>query len=146
MNFDDWEHVKHVKMKKIAEKSNISEISLKNEYFHVKTREELLAVLERKESNKTSAFTQQINQAIRTQTKRRSLTSYLEKKKDHFDSEKFVSEYEKMIRRLEKWDVSNEKQVVTKSSEESRRSNVSKNRIISTLQRQDAESEHDKLS
>jgi hypothetical protein len=89
-------------MKKIAEKSNISEISLKNEYFHVKTREELLAVLERKESNKTSAFTQQINQAIRTQTKRRSLTSYLEKKKDHFDSEKFVSEYEKMIRRLEK--------------------------------------------
>jgi hypothetical protein len=86
-------------MKKIV-KSKISEFSSEDEYFHVKTREELLAVLDENRSNETSAFTQQINQVIRTQMKRKSLTSYSKKKKDHFDSEKFVSEYNEMMKRL----------------------------------------------
>lgn len=76
---DDWEHVEHAEMKNIAKESKSSKISAENEYFHVKIRKKLLAVLDEKKSNETSAFTQRINQIIRTQIERRSFTSYVMK-------------------------------------------------------------------
>ena len=56
-------------MKNIATKSKFSEFNSKNEYFHVKTRDELFAIFDKKELNETSAFTQQINTAIKIQKK-----------------------------------------------------------------------------
>ena len=88
-------------MKNIAKESKFSEFNSENEYFHVKTRDELLAVLDEKESNETSAFTQQINTTIRTQMKRKSLTSYF-REQNNFKNEESVSNYEKIIKRLKK--------------------------------------------
>ena len=88
-------------MKNIAKESKFSKLNSKNEYFHVKIRNELLAVLDEKELNETSAFTQQINTAIRTQMKRKSLTLYF-RKQNNFKDEESVSSYEKIMKRLKK--------------------------------------------
>jgi hypothetical protein len=86
VEFDDWENIEK---KNIAEESKSSRLSSKNEYFHVKIREELLAVLDEKESAETFSSTQKVNQTIRTQ--QRSVTSYSRKKQENFNDEKSVS-------------------------------------------------------
>jgi hypothetical protein len=145
INSDDWEHVKHAEMKDTAKESESPEPSSEDEYFHVETREELLAVLDEKGSDEASASTQQVNQAIRTQMERRPLTPYL-RKEDNSTGEESVPGYEEMIKRLEEWKTSSEERVATNLMKNHLESDASKKRIIPTLKRENAGTKHDKLS